>query len=323
MGLIRNPRYIGGSDVAAVCGISDWATPIQVYCRLTHRPVPGYGDLENNEPIYWGRMLEPAILQSMADDLGIKFERNMFINHPDKPFVISPDGFSKENAFYAEVKNIAFQKRAKYGQEGTEEIEKQYLMQVQHGLGVMRSAGYNNINQCHFRALFGGQKKVDYFIKYDPEFIKIMWEILDDFLENHIKPEVPPEPDHSKAYLEFLMNEYDFPDPDSKTYGKSTSEIDNKILEREQIIGRIKAMESDKQKLTNEVCAEIKSDYGLESDIGKFLWYPVSGRVKESAVIVELMQKYNITESEIEALREKHRGDDFRVPRFYPRRGKK
>lgn len=317
----RDPKKVGGSDVAAICSESDFSTPIQVWCRLTGREVPGYAD---SEPQDWGRRLEGAILQSLSDDLQVEFDRGIVINHPDKPYCISPDGLAKN--FYAEVKNLAWWKRSKYGSDGSGEVETGYLMQCQHGLGILRASGIN-VDCCHFRALFGGQRRSDFKIWYDQEFVDLIWNIVDDFLEKYVKTDTPPGQGEdatsinvAKAYAAYLANEYKIPSADAveKVYVESDEESDDRIAEFYRVQQEIKRKELDVLNIKNLLIEKIGLKYGIQSQHGKFLWYPVAGRVKDTAVIAELAEMYDIPDDAIAEIRDRNRGEEYRVPKFYP-----
>lgn len=315
----RNPKRVGGSDVAAICGISDWASPIQVWCRMTGREIP---KADYNEAMDWGNRLERPILQSLADDLGVEFETGIVINHPTRRECISPDGFKKgtatEEGLYAEVKNLAWFKRRDYGAPGSEEIDRQYLMQVHHGLSIFHDLDIN-ISKCHFRALFGGQQKGDFTIHYDSKFVELIRTIVDEFLDAHVKTDTPPEPDHTEAYYTFLCKEYPAPEEAAeKVYIDSTPEIDVHIDQRYKVEQELKKLAEEKQHLTNVLCNFIGDKYGIKSPFGKFIWYAVKGKPQLLDIITEIQEAYNIDDDQIAFLKEEHRGDAYKVSRFYP-----
>jgi len=54
---------IGGSDAAAVLGVSRWKSPLQLYLEKTGQVD---GQIEDNEAMIWGRILEPTVLAEYA-----------------------------------------------------------------------------------------------------------------------------------------------------------------------------------------------------------------------------------------------------------------
>lgn len=59
-------KGIGGTDIAAIVGLNPWKSPIDVYMEKTGlvEPIP------DNENLYWGRELEPAVLRRYAKETG-------------------------------------------------------------------------------------------------------------------------------------------------------------------------------------------------------------------------------------------------------------
>ena len=53
-------KGIGGSDVAAIIGLSPWTTPLDIYEQKLGIALPS----EETEAMYWGTALEPAIRQA-------------------------------------------------------------------------------------------------------------------------------------------------------------------------------------------------------------------------------------------------------------------
>ena len=65
--LAQRQRGIGGSDVAAILGLSPWTTPLDVYLQKTGPVV----DRDLGEPAYWGTVLEGVV----ADEYSKRAER--------------------------------------------------------------------------------------------------------------------------------------------------------------------------------------------------------------------------------------------------------
>lgn len=79
---------IGGTDAAAILGVSPFKTPLQVYCEKTGiLDEPDLGELER---IQWGNRLEPYIAEAYAQKTG----RTVFLTdgpmrHPEHPQIIA------------------------------------------------------------------------------------------------------------------------------------------------------------------------------------------------------------------------------------------
>lgn len=58
-------RGVGGSDVAAVMGLSPWRTPLQAWLQKTGREG---GEEPDSEAMYWGRALEADVARRFAEE---------------------------------------------------------------------------------------------------------------------------------------------------------------------------------------------------------------------------------------------------------------
>lgn len=117
---------IGGSDVAAIMGISRFKTPGDVF-----RSKVSKGGTADNEPMQIGRWLEPAVLDLYAQKRGVTVHRVPdVLRHPDHPELLANlDGRTDEPRI-VEAKT-AFDARD-WGEEGSAEIPPDYFCQVQH-----------------------------------------------------------------------------------------------------------------------------------------------------------------------------------------------
>ena len=80
-------RGIGGSDIAAIAGVSPWATPLSVYLdKIGEAP-----EQEETEAMRWGTILEPIIAKEYArrhPDYQVR-RVNAILQHPHIPFFLA------------------------------------------------------------------------------------------------------------------------------------------------------------------------------------------------------------------------------------------
>lgn len=120
-------RGIGGSDVAAIMGLSKYRTPLQVYLEKRGEA--------SAQPDNWrmlvGRTLEPAIRQFYADMTGKTVLMPQGIITSEKhPFMLANlDGYT-DDPRVVEIKTAGSGRE--WGDPGSSEIPTQYLCQVQH-----------------------------------------------------------------------------------------------------------------------------------------------------------------------------------------------
>jgi len=124
-------KGIGGSDIAAILGLSPWKTPFQVYQEKRGE----IGNREGNAATDWGKRMEPAIRQWYSDQTGRSVrlpEKIMF--HSKYPFMLaSLDGFTDDRRV-VEIKTARSGKG--WGEPFTNEIPDYYALQCQHYLIV-------------------------------------------------------------------------------------------------------------------------------------------------------------------------------------------
>jgi putative phage-type endonuclease len=122
---------IGGSDVAAILGLSKYKTPYTVYQEKRGE----LGPQPDNEAMRWGRYLEPAVRQAYADETGrqVLLPEKM-IRHPRHGFMVANlDGYTEDRRIF-EAKTA--RSADGWGMAGSDEIPQPYLLQVQHYLEV-------------------------------------------------------------------------------------------------------------------------------------------------------------------------------------------
>ena len=175
------------------------------------------------------------------------------------------------------------------------------------------------VDKCHFKVLFGGNDDKLYYVEYDPDFCKMIEEILEDFYNNNVLKDVPPDLDSSDEYYNFIGNEtIHLVDTEEKICIPSNDELDAQILEFHNTKEKMKEYETLVQGLKNNLCQQIGSNYGIQSKYGKFIYYPVQGRIKEAEVVKELATSYGIPDNIIDEIKESKRGNPFRASRFIP-----
>jgi len=120
-------KGIGGSDIAAVMGLSPFKTAYQVY-REKRREVE---DWQGNTLTDWGKRMEPAIRQWYSDTTGRDVRLpDKIMYHEKYPFMLaSLDGFTDDRRG-VEIKTARSGKL--WGEPGTNQIPDYYAIQCHH-----------------------------------------------------------------------------------------------------------------------------------------------------------------------------------------------
>ncbi|HUP07679.1 MAG TPA: YqaJ viral recombinase family protein [Caldimonas sp.] len=181
--LEERKRGLGGSDAAAALGLSKWKTPYQLYLEKRGESP----DLPQTDPMRWGQLLEPLVIQRYADETGRAVVRDPFklIWHPTVPFMfVSPDAIEPGQRL---VEAKTARTREGWGEAGTDEIPQDYIIQVQHALMVTA------LPVASVPALFGGQEFAIYEVPANRELQEMIADGEADFWRR-VEAGDPPDP---------------------------------------------------------------------------------------------------------------------------------
>ena len=203
--LAQRQQGIGGSDVAAILGLSPWSTPLDVYLSKTE-PAE---DRDLGEPAYWGNVLESVV----ADEYSRREKRPVIevattLHAPSMPWVLA--NIDRAVGHFARVeggrlvgadgilecKTASAFKAADWGRDGDDnEVPVHYAAQCMHYLAV------TGLDWCDVACLIGGQRFVSKRINRDEDTISAIIEKVSIFWHDHVLARVPPAPRTSADVL--------------------------------------------------------------------------------------------------------------------------
>ncbi len=198
---------IGGSDVAAMLGLSPYKTPLQLWMDKTGRSVET-PDPDAAERMHWGTTLEDVVARHYARLHGVKIQRiNTMLKHKDCPVamanidraVVIPGSRARWDdesgkvlgaSRILEVKTAHALARnsAEWGNPGTDEVPQAYWLQVQWYLGI------TGLEFADLAVLFGGQKYAEYIIDADKALFGDLLDEANGWWQRHVVADTPPEP---------------------------------------------------------------------------------------------------------------------------------
>lgn len=192
-------KGIGGSDVAAICGISKYKSPVEIWMEKTGQIDP----VEAGEAAYWGTIMEPIIRQefTLRTNLNVKIVKAI-LKHPIYDFMLANldgkinDPLVGDCIFEAKTASIF-----KQDEWDNDRIPEEYMLQIQHYMAV---TGYN---RTFIAVLLGGNHFKYKMIDRDEELIGMIIKLERDFWF-HVENNIPPEMDGSKASSELLNRLY-------------------------------------------------------------------------------------------------------------------
>jgi len=242
-------KCITGTDIAAICGLLKWSSPLTVFCDKLGliEPQP------DNKYMEWGRRLERVVADKYAEENGVKLNAGNFIRNGI--YGGTPDYLCETRLI--EIKTTSARNATEWGEVGTDQIPEYYMTQVQWYLML---TDRQIADVC---VLIGGNDYRVYTVKRDDRLIGLLKTFADDFWNNHVLPEI--QPDVKKPVDNQLM---------SRLY----DQLDEIILDRPAFDGAAKALADLKDKLRgiqDEIAhyeAVIKQEIGVNAGIKGPCW---------------------------------------------------
>ena len=184
--LPKNDRtgYIGGSDIAAVLGLSRWKTPLQVWAEKTGNLIPE--DIGHKLHVRLGIKLEATVCDLFTEETGKKVARvNEALVHPKYPFLRGMiDRRVVGEKAILEAKTTSSWNAEKW--EGDDNIPQDYILQT---MFYMELAG---AERGYLACLVGNQHFHVKTIERDDKLQKEIIAKAVDFWTRYIEPKIMP-----------------------------------------------------------------------------------------------------------------------------------
>lgn len=188
---------IGGSDAAAIASFSKWKSAVDVYLEKIGEIEPS--DLSGNEAVYFGSLLENIVAEEYARRTGYTVECSpSLLKHSNYPWMIANiDRWVKTNneTRVLECKTASAYSFQQWGEEHSDEIPTDYLLQIAHYAIVC------NVAVVDLAVLIGGQRFRLYTYYRNQKLEEKLIELEHDFWHNHVLKKEPPQ---IKSYRDAL-----------------------------------------------------------------------------------------------------------------------
>lgn len=147
---------LGGTDAAAILGLSKFKTPMDVYFDKTSDLM----DVKPNEAMQRGIKLEKFVKQAYIKSTGFHVDDvHQTYRHAEHDFMLANlDGWRPDNESIVEFKTASNYMKHEWGDPGTDEIPRDYLLQVAHYAIV------KNVERVDIGVLFGDKQFFDNII---------------------------------------------------------------------------------------------------------------------------------------------------------------
>jgi putative phage-type endonuclease len=224
-------KGIGGSDVAAIMGLSPFKTAYQVY-QEKRKEVE---DWQGNNATDWGKRMEPAIRQWYSDQTGrsVRLPDKIMYHSKHSFLLASLDGFTDDRRI-VEIKTARSSKG--WGEPGTNEIPDYYALQVQHYMIV------TGFEVTDIPVSIGGGSPELYEVPEDRELQEMLIEACTEFWQRVVVGN-PPEP---VTYADAVAR-----------FGRSAAEgavvATNEAIEGVQVLRAVRQKQAELEDIEEEI----------------------------------------------------------------------
>lgn len=238
--------FIGGSDVAAILGVSPWKSPHELWLQKTGRAPREEVTPEQQKRFDRGHRLEPVVLEMLLDrlrDEGREVEllrTNERYIDAEYPFMACEIDFElmlDGEHVNGDCKTVHPFAAKKWGEEGTDEVPIEYAAQFMHGLGI------TGRDRCIVATLIGMDDLLIYEVQRDQETIDGIRGRVAQYWNECVIADVPPDPidfDDAKAIYAKAAG----------TKIEATSEVRDAVFNLAEIKAKLKSFEETEKELS-------------------------------------------------------------------------
>lgn len=186
-------KGIGGSEIAAVMGLSPYESPFSIWHRKA-RPGSGFGEAEQNEAMYWGTVDEPNIARRYADlhPEYVVIEAPLYTSKARPWQIASPDRILVD--VETGERSVLEIKTSRYDDHWRDGVPVHYVCQVLWYLDVLE------LDEAVLACRFGGAELREYAIRRDDADMMAMREAGAEFMRSLAAGEQPPLDGHTATY---------------------------------------------------------------------------------------------------------------------------
>lgn len=240
---------LGGSEIAALCGLSPYKTPLDIYLDKIN---PEVLDNEISEAAHFGNLLEETVAYEYSRRTGntVSIE-NETLRHPEYNFAIANiDRWVNNKEFILECKTTHFINKDQWGEEYTDQIPDSYLVQAAWYAFVC------DVPKVDIAVLIGGQNFKIYTYTRNATLEKNLLTVAQNFWVNHVLAGLPPAP----STLQEVARIY------SKDNGSSIT-ADESIKQKLENLTRLKAQLKELEEQTKSLQLDIQNFMGEHASI--------------------------------------------------------
>lgn len=231
---------IGGTDVAAIMGLSPFCTPYELWMIKTGKMEPK--SILTDDRVRLRYAHEETIAREYAFRHECKLKRiNKTIYHKKFPYMLCHlDRVMIGRKKIIECKSSTAFMKQHWGDHGTDQVFPHYIIQVQHQFAC---SGYK---ECDVAVLIDIDDYREFPIQRDNDIIKAIEDACDKFWNYHVKENVAPDLTSISDYkLKFPTN--------NGTY----IEVNQEMLDHIDMLRRVRERQIQEEKLEDEILQKI------------------------------------------------------------------
>lgn len=289
--LAERKKGIGGSEVAAVLGISPWQSPSEVWARKRGL-IP---EQEQTFKMRLGQLLEAPVAMLYAEREKVQLVKTVEMLWDQEHHIFgSPDRLVKGKPKGVEVKTSDPMNIHQWGEEGSGDVPLYYATQCAI---YMSLTGFNSWD---IAVLFGTSEFRVYRLQRDLELEETILKRCKEFWERYVVGGLEPSPDGTKAYASYIAKKYPsnilplMEANDTQTTAIST------LIDLRSKRGELENMERN---FENILKAAIADTEGIQSEFGKVIWKKTKDKevvnwekvARELAIPPGLIEKHTAT----------------------------
>ena len=256
-------KGVGGSDVAAVMGISKYSSPLEVWLVKTGREESP--DLSWKQAVEWGTRLEPVVVEKFEElhpELKVTEPGCMFASE-ERPWAVASVDRVLEDVKgckgILEVKTAG----ARSAGDWDSGVPDYYMTQVVHYLSV------TGFSYAWVAVLIGGQEYKEFLVERDEDDVKAVSDAVDAFWNGFVMKDIIPQLTGSENDSRALSRMFSEPsDVMLPMLDEDLPELD----EIERYKERKSELEAEIKKYENEIKAKIGGAAGIETETKRVKW---------------------------------------------------
>jgi putative phage-type endonuclease len=249
---VDRTKYIGGSDIGAILGLSRFRSPLEVWMEKTGKETKKLDSL----PLRFGSFAEEFVASEYARATGFKLihDESIYI-HPEHAFMCAHmDRFVLEGGAanstptptrILECKTAHPFSSGDWGEVGSDEVPMSYLCQCIWYMAI------TSINQVDLAVLFGNSDFRIYQIARDAELETVILQKASLFWNDYVLKDTPP-PAQSEADCQTLFSRGD-PKKSLEAQSETLELTKRLVLLNSEIETREEAISSIKQTIMNQM----------------------------------------------------------------------